>query len=634
MLTGDIPPNQTIYVKNLNEKVKKEELKRSLYCLFSQYGRILDVVALKTAKLRGQAWVVFSEVTAASNAVRQMQGFPFYDKPMRIQYAKTMSDCITEAEGVYDPNAKKKKKNEEKAERKKRAEESQQSAPANGKPESNGGPTSFRQGNQGAQETAPPNNILFIQNLPHETTSMMLQVLFQQYPGFREVRMIEAKPGIAFVEFEDDVQSSMAMQALQGFKITPQNPMAVTYAKKAVVLFDSDPTCKIGMEMEANELVDEIDMENTIRVSPKLSNVSLMILSISFSLTCKAFYSIEAHHRKTLKPLRAELLPRALHEYPHIEHLHLTLCPCIEDSMLNVVSLSCKDALCSITLSRSRLFTVGEFGFKKVEVDFLKWCLKVSDRGVELLASKCKDIRSLDLSYLQITEKCLPSILQLQHLEDLVLEGCLGIDDDGLSTLQQSCKSLNNTSHVSLSSLISDAGNLGEFTPAYGPTVSPTSKISPGSFWSHRGSLSILDDGSGFCRSCKMFAELFGAAIGIELQYLLRSGCPELEVINIAYNNCSVTDVGFSQLQSPAEHENATLERLNSKWLGSCSLSLRRDNQGEACGGITSKPAAVNFFGEIRHSRYELITVCLLLEKVERDPKGRKLHLGQSLESP
>ncbi|KAH8480018.1 hypothetical protein H0E87_030293 [Populus deltoides] len=233
MLTGDIPPNQTIYIKNLNEKVKKEELKRSLYCLFSQYGRILDVVALKTARLRGQAWVVFSEVTAASNAVRQMQGFPFYDKPMRIQYAKTKSDCIAEAEGVYDPNAKKKKKQEEKAERKKRAEETQQSAPANGKPaESNGGPTSFRQGNQSAQETVPPNNILFIQNLPHETTSMMLQVLFQQYPGFREVRMIEAKPGIAFVEFEDDVQSSMAMQALQGFKITPQNPMAITYAKK------------------------------------------------------------------------------------------------------------------------------------------------------------------------------------------------------------------------------------------------------------------------------------------------------------------------------------------------------------------------------------------------------------------
>lgn len=62
------------------------ELKRSLYALFSQYGRILDVVALKTPKLRGQAWVVFSEVTASSMAIRQMQNFPFYDKPMVLLF--------------------------------------------------------------------------------------------------------------------------------------------------------------------------------------------------------------------------------------------------------------------------------------------------------------------------------------------------------------------------------------------------------------------------------------------------------------------------------------------------------------------------------------------------------------------
>ncbi|KAF3666732.1 U2 small nuclear ribonucleoprotein B'' [Capsicum chacoense] len=230
MLTGDIPPNQTIYIKNLNEKVKKEELKRSLYCLFSQYGRIVDIVALKTPKLRGQAWVVFSEVTAASHAVRQMQNFPFYDKPMRIQYAKSKSDCIAKAEGTYD----KKKKQDEKVEKRKRAEETPQTGAANGpRADSNGGPAAAsRQGKPSAQDVAEPNNILFIQNLPHETTSMMLEVLFKQYPGFREVRMIEAKPGIAFVEFDDDVQSSVAMQALQGFKITPQNPMAITYAKK------------------------------------------------------------------------------------------------------------------------------------------------------------------------------------------------------------------------------------------------------------------------------------------------------------------------------------------------------------------------------------------------------------------
>ncbi|KAM7522013.1 hypothetical protein LguiA_011915 [Lonicera macranthoides] len=234
MLTGDIPPNQTIYIKNLNEKVKKEELKRSLYALFSQYGRILDIVALKTDKLRGQAWLVFSEVTAASNAVRQMQNFPFYDKPMRIQYAKTKSDCVAKADGSYVPGDKKRKQ-EEKSEKRKRGDEAQQSGGANGtRADTNGGPTAtFRQGKPTAQEAAAaPNNILFIQNLPHETTDTMLEVLFKQYPGFREVRMIDAKPGIAFVEFEDDIQSSVAMQALQGFKIAPQNPMVITYAKK------------------------------------------------------------------------------------------------------------------------------------------------------------------------------------------------------------------------------------------------------------------------------------------------------------------------------------------------------------------------------------------------------------------
>lgn len=79
---------------------------------------------------------------------------------------------------------------------------------------------------------APPNSILFVQNLPHDANNLAIQLLFQQFPGFKEVRMIEAKPGIAFVEFGDDMQATTALQALQGFKITPTHPMQVSYAKK------------------------------------------------------------------------------------------------------------------------------------------------------------------------------------------------------------------------------------------------------------------------------------------------------------------------------------------------------------------------------------------------------------------
>ena len=77
----------------------------------------------------------------------------------------------------------------------------------------------------------------------------------------------------------------------------------------------------------------------------------------SFSLTCKTFYFIESRHRKTLKPLRTELLPRTLHRYPFVSHLDLSLCPRIDNNTLNVISSTWKATLHSINLSRSRFFT-------------------------------------------------------------------------------------------------------------------------------------------------------------------------------------------------------------------------------------------------------------------------------------
>lgn len=58
------------------------ELKKSLYAIFSQFGQILDILVSRTLKMKGQAFVIFKEINSASSALRSMQGFPFYDKPM------------------------------------------------------------------------------------------------------------------------------------------------------------------------------------------------------------------------------------------------------------------------------------------------------------------------------------------------------------------------------------------------------------------------------------------------------------------------------------------------------------------------------------------------------------------------
>ena len=50
--------------------------------IFGQFGNIIDVVSRRTYKLRGQAWVVFENEDDAADALKLMQGFPFFNKPI------------------------------------------------------------------------------------------------------------------------------------------------------------------------------------------------------------------------------------------------------------------------------------------------------------------------------------------------------------------------------------------------------------------------------------------------------------------------------------------------------------------------------------------------------------------------
>merc|ERR1712070_519490 len=57
-----VPPSETIYVNNLNEKIKGDALKTALRAIFKQFGNILEIVAMDSMRRRGQAFVVFDTV--------------------------------------------------------------------------------------------------------------------------------------------------------------------------------------------------------------------------------------------------------------------------------------------------------------------------------------------------------------------------------------------------------------------------------------------------------------------------------------------------------------------------------------------------------------------------------------------
>lgn len=72
----------SIYCKNLPDQLPKDDLKRNLYMLFATYGVVLDVIALKTSKMRGQAHIVFRDIDSSTQAMRALQGFSFFGKEM------------------------------------------------------------------------------------------------------------------------------------------------------------------------------------------------------------------------------------------------------------------------------------------------------------------------------------------------------------------------------------------------------------------------------------------------------------------------------------------------------------------------------------------------------------------------
>lgn len=228
-----IPPNPTIYIKNINDKLKKDALRKNLYLAFSQFGNILEVHALKTMKLRGQAWIVFDNLGGATKAMRAGQDMEFFGKSLELSYAKKKSDTIAKMDGTYKPKRRDKKTNLAKA-LEKQAKKTPSAPPTKkittlaieNKTAAN------RITRKEVVDDSPTNRILFVENLPQACSTMMLAILFQQYAGYKEARLVNGKPGIAFVEFESKEQAASAKESLQNFKITPTNHMKITFARQ------------------------------------------------------------------------------------------------------------------------------------------------------------------------------------------------------------------------------------------------------------------------------------------------------------------------------------------------------------------------------------------------------------------
>lgn len=223
-------PIETIYVNNLEERVKVEEMKQALTAVFKFYGPILDIIVKKSLKRKGQAFIVFDSQKSVLDAVEEMNGFEMYGKVLQVAKARTHSDetVIRKAPALYEEHKRKRLmlKDFKRAEEDSKAQANP--AAAADKP---------RAVKTGAalipDEYVRPNKTLFLQNVPKEVDEDALTAIFERFEGFKEVRAVSVK-AVAFAEFENEQFAITAKEATANMPIGPEGKqMKVSYQRQS-----------------------------------------------------------------------------------------------------------------------------------------------------------------------------------------------------------------------------------------------------------------------------------------------------------------------------------------------------------------------------------------------------------------
>ena len=228
---------ETLYIKNLNEKIKIDELKEALNKEFSQYGEIIEIRVRNTIRLKGQAFISFKTKEQSSKAKKNLNDKLFLNKKLIIEFAKTPSDSILLLQGKLTNNQKKikdlsrKRKRDEFYENLKNEIEKEKINNVNNNEmiinakDSNENEISIK------INPEEVNKSLFVQGLNNSVTNQKLIELFNSISGFKEVKYFPTK-GICFVEYDTIENATNALLKYDKFDLGNDCILRVSFSKK------------------------------------------------------------------------------------------------------------------------------------------------------------------------------------------------------------------------------------------------------------------------------------------------------------------------------------------------------------------------------------------------------------------
>lgn len=208
----------TLYLRNLNEKLSMPALRSAIEEAFAEYGP-QAVIAKKGIKKRGQAFIVLRDADAARRACEALNGKELQGKVMDVQLARQRSDAAVERDGA-DALAK------QKAER--QAAKARASAVLGTKRAADVEPHARQENLSKRHRRNPPNSILFVEGLPSGASAEDLIAVFGSARGFVDARVFATK-SVGFVEFASEFE---ATEALAIPPVVREVVVRVSYAKK------------------------------------------------------------------------------------------------------------------------------------------------------------------------------------------------------------------------------------------------------------------------------------------------------------------------------------------------------------------------------------------------------------------
>lgn len=207
--------------------------------------------------MRGQAFLVFADLAAATAAMRACEGMIFYDKPLRIDYAKTKSHATLRREDpnfvppssvhansllFNQTNGKRPRDSDvadgERTTKREKSDDSDEEMEIEDDDDSGAqNKTSSEMSSTVPQQVSMPTTRLLCTNLPQEVTDDVLSVLFQQHPGLKSVQVTWSptpnaagvRVKMAQVLYENPDLAITAKEALDGFLLKKGWQMSVAF---------------------------------------------------------------------------------------------------------------------------------------------------------------------------------------------------------------------------------------------------------------------------------------------------------------------------------------------------------------------------------------------------------------------